>query len=258
MAQIQDRLKPLVKLLSWIPNIILFVLALSLILYIIMPIAWSIRVKDVQSVVVDYIVRLMSIIYYSYFPSQLNLFNILCLIVLAVFLLYMMSPLLLGYNIATAYVAGIALYFGGQIITGFWLGLAGLTGGTAPIIPNYGFGIGDFFIAGLIFLVSMSGKAVSLIWRWASSQTVALLAIILAVNILALVSMWIDKKQSTRPEAYRVPEKSLLKYSLLCGGIGIIIGAILFRHKTKHKGLLTSVVVATIAGVFILLGGLVR
>ena len=251
----QDRLKPIVKMLSWMPSIILLVLTLSFLLYLAMPFIRSIQL-GIHDTIINYTVRLISVVYHSYFPSRL-VFNIACLAMLTIFLLYIMSPLHLGYSMVTAYVAGIALYFGGTIITGFLLGIAHWTGERVPVMPSYGFGIGDLFLAGLLFLLSMSGKTVSLIWRWASSQAPALIAVIIAVNVLGLLSMWLDKKQSMTPEAYRIPERSLLKYSVLCGGVGIIAGAYIFKHKTRHRGLITSVIIASIAGSFILLGGLI-
>jgi uncharacterized membrane protein YsdA (DUF1294 family) len=252
----QDRFKPIVKLLSWIPSIILLVMVLSFLLYLAMPLIRSIRF-GVYNALANYLMKLVSMLYHSYFPSQLNVLNIACLIMLVIFLFYVMSPIHLGYSVASAYVAGIILYFTGTLLSGFMLGLAHWTGGTAPIMPYYGFGIGDFFMAGLLFLLSMSGKTVLTIWRWSSSQLPAMLAIVLAVNVLALTSMWLDKKQSVKPEAYRVPEKAFLRYAVLGGGAGVILGAFLFRHKTRHRGFLTSTVIASIAGFFILIGGLV-
>lgn len=40
---------------------------------------------------------------------------------------------------------------------------------------------------------------------------------------------------------YRIPENSLLRYAVIGGGPGILAGAILFRHKTRHIGFLVRV-----------------
>jgi len=69
--------------------------------------------------------------------------------------------------------------------------------------------------------------------------------------------MWLDKKQSKTEGFSRVPEKAFLRYAVLGGGAGVLLGAFLFRHKTKHRGLITSVIIASAAGIFILLGGLI-
>ncbi|MCL7384734.1 MAG: DUF1294 domain-containing protein [Thaumarchaeota archaeon] len=257
MSLEHDRFKPIVKLLSLTPSIILLVLVLSLLLYLVMPTIRSIQLYGVYHALGDRIAKLILTVYYSYFPSQLNPFNIACLVALTIFLLCIMSPLRLGYSFAIAYATGVILYFGGTVVSGFMLGIASLTGGTSPIMPYYGFGIGDLFLAGFLFLLSMSGKVVSLVWRWASSQLPALLAVILAVNMLALTSMWLDKKQSKTEGFSRVPEKAFLRYAVLGGGAGVLLGAFLFRHKTKHRGLITSVIIASAAGIFILLGGLI-
>jgi uncharacterized membrane protein YsdA (DUF1294 family) len=258
---VEDRLKPVVKLLSWIPSIVFIVLILSLILYTLTPVIQPSKPSSVFDAVAGWLARLLAAVYRSYFPSQLNTFNVVCLVMLAAFLLYMLSPLPLGYGLATAYVTGIIAYFAGALITGFLSGIgrfwAGGVAEPAPMTPSYGFGVGDFFMAGLLFLLYMSGKLVMLIWRWASGQAPAMLIIIAAVNGLTLLSMWLDRGQSRIAGAYRLPEKALLKYSALGGGLGVIAGALILRHKTGHVGLLASVILASAAGLFILLGGLI-
>lgn len=53
-----------------------------------------------------------------------------------------------------------------------------------------------------------------------------------ALNLIAFIGMAVDKRRALR-NAYRIPEKFFLKLSLLSGGIGVIIGMILFRHKIR-------------------------
>lgn len=53
------------------------------------------------------------------------------------------------------------------------------------------------------------------------------------VNILAYMAYGIDKKKSVKG-GWRIPESTLLLYSLLGGGIGSMIGMEMFRHKTQN------------------------
>lgn len=55
---------------------------------------------------------------------------------------------------------------------------------------------------------------------------------ILAINIIAFLAMWIDKKRAENGE-WRISENGLFTLVLLGGGIGGIAGMYVFRHKTK-------------------------
>jgi uncharacterized membrane protein YsdA (DUF1294 family) len=257
---VKDTFKPIVKLLSWTPNIIAMVIILSLILYIAAPLKPS--SGDVFDLIAGRLRRLAIMVYESFFPSQLNAFNIACLILLLIFLVCILPPLWVGYGAAAAYVAGIFLYFMAAAMIGLLSGILGIEqvmrGAVELIlpIPSYGLGIGDFFLAGFLFLLAFSGRLVGVIWRWASAQAPAIIALIAIVNAIAFASMWLDKRQSRIQGAYRLPERALIKYSALGGGPGIIAAALIFRHKTGHTGLLASVCLATAAGLFMLIGGL--
>jgi len=259
---VKDRLEPVVRLLSWIPSIIIMVLILSLILYIAAPLKPS--SGDVFDLIAGRLKRLVIMVYESFFPSQLNAFNIACLILLLIFLVCILPPLWVGYGAAAAYAAGIFLYFMAAAMIGLLSGILGIEqvmkrGAVELIlpIPSYGLGMGDFFLAGFLFLLAFSGRLVGLIWRWASAQAPAIIALIAFVNAIAFASMWLDKRQSRIQGAYRLPERALIKYSALGGGPGIIAAALIFRHKTGHTGLLISICLATAAGLFMLIGGLV-
>jgi uncharacterized membrane protein YsdA (DUF1294 family) len=259
---VKDTFKPIVKLLSWTPNIIAMVIILSLILYVAAPIMRP-SSGDVFDFIVDRLKRLMIMVYRSYFPGQLNAFNIACLILLLTFFVCILSPLWVGYGAATVYAAGIALYFVANMLSGIASGILGIgqimaQGAVEPIlpIPSYGLGMGDFFLAGLLFLLSFSGRLVGVIWRWASAQVPAIIALIAIVNAIAFASMWLDRRQSRIQGAYRLPERALIRCSALGGGPGIIAAALILRHKTEHTGLLISICLATAAGFFILIGGL--
>lgn len=57
---------------------------------------------------------------------------------------------------------------------------------------------------------------------------------LLAVNVTAFLAMGLDKFLSKRPNARRIPERTLLGLAVLGGSVGAILGMELFRHKTRH------------------------
>ncbi len=56
---------------------------------------------------------------------------------------------------------------------------------------------------------------------------------LIAVNIAAILIMGIDKHRSRRNK-WRISEKSIFITGVAGGGLGVIFGMVLFRHKTRH------------------------
>ena len=59
------------------------------------------------------------------------------------------------------------------------------------------------------------------------------IAYVIIINIIGLLSMFIDKYRAIKNK-WRIPEKTLFLIAILGGSIGSNIGMRLFRHKTKH------------------------
>lgn len=55
----------------------------------------------------------------------------------------------------------------------------------------------------------------------------------LGLSLICLFCYGVDKWRAKR-DAWRVPEKVLLLLPMLGGGIGGLLGMLLFRHKTRH------------------------
>ena len=53
------------------------------------------------------------------------------------------------------------------------------------------------------------------------------------INLVSFVAMFYDKKQAIK-NRYRVSEKTLFTLAFFLGGVGIYLGMVIFRHKTKH------------------------
>ena len=60
------------------------------------------------------------------------------------------------------------------------------------------------------------------------------------INLMALILYGTDKYKAKR-HGWRIPEATLLMFSVLGGSIGSILGMWFFRHKTKHKMFLIAV-----------------
>ena len=58
--------------------------------------------------------------------------------------------------------------------------------------------------------------------------------ILIIINILSFISMGYDKICAILKKV-RIPEKTLFILATLYGSLGIILGMIIFHHKTKKK-----------------------
>lgn len=72
-----------------------------------------------------------------------------------------------------------------------------------------------------------------------------LVAIWASVNLLTIVLMGIDKA-AARSNARRVPEVTFFNLVLLGGGIGVLVGARLFHHKTRKSSFIRMMRIAVL------------
>ena len=63
-------------------------------------------------------------------------------------------------------------------------------------------------------------------------KTVLFVGYLIAVNLLGIALMGIDK-QKARKRKWRIPERTLFLCALLGGSAGAWAGMYLFRHKTR-------------------------
>lgn len=56
---------------------------------------------------------------------------------------------------------------------------------------------------------------------------------LMIINLIAFLAMGVDKRKAIKHK-WRIPEKTLMMFSVLGGSLGMFIGMQLFRHKTKH------------------------
>ena len=66
-----------------------------------------------------------------------------------------------------------------------------------------------------------------------SNTLLLLLSYFLGINFLLFILMGIDKRAAKRKK-WRIPERRLLTLGIIGGGIGGILGMIVFHHKTHR------------------------
>jgi len=70
--------------------------------------------------------------------------------------------------------------------------------------------------------------------------------IVLAANLVAFLQMAIDKRLAAK-QRRRIPEAQLIAPALLGGFPGILLGMLLYRHKTKKRGFQLKLLLALVA-----------
>lgn len=60
-----------------------------------------------------------------------------------------------------------------------------------------------------------------------------LIIYLIVVNLVAFVLMGVDKYRAKRDQ-WRIPERTLFLFPLLCGSLGGVLGMQVFHHKTRH------------------------
>ena len=60
-----------------------------------------------------------------------------------------------------------------------------------------------------------------------------LIPVFAIISLITFILYGVDKRRSKR-DKWRIPERVLIGFSLLGGGVGGWLGMKLFRHKTRH------------------------
>lgn len=76
--------------------------------------------------------------------------------------------------------------------------------------------------------------------------------VFLFLNVESFILMWVDKR-SSRKASYRIPEGSFTTLALVGGGVGIIIGGLLFKHKTSKPSFMFKVGLAMVVNIIVVL-----
>jgi len=79
----------------------------------------------------------------------------------------------------------------------------------------------------------------------------ALLLAWAGINVIAFLAFGWDKRQSERPGASRIAERTLLGLALFGGALGALIGQQTFRHKTKKQPFRTLLWLAALVNLLV-------
>lgn len=226
----------LVRLLDLIPTILLIIVVVSIVASLVNYIASRLRplvtggldIYSLTSAVLDQLKK----IYYSDAPEPSAILGILAVSIL-------MS--LLSWKLTSYYVIGTLM-----LSVASCLILASIGAVEYVSMLNVLF----FWLLNFFFYTT---HILSCLVEWAGRQASILISLTIATSTLTFLSAYIDKK-SGEISGKRLSEKSITKYALLGGGLGVIVGAHTFKHKTllKDSFLLSKIVLATFAILYIL------
>jgi len=72
------------------------------------------------------------------------------------------------------------------------------------------------------------------------------IAYLVAINLVALIACGADKRAAIQ-EKWRIPERVLLGLTIAGGGAGMLLGMLVFHHKTKTPKFIITVPVVLVA-----------
>jgi uncharacterized membrane protein YsdA (DUF1294 family) len=154
-----------------------------------------------------------------------------------------------GLGIAVALFSG--LLYGAVRFLGLGIGLES----ALSALPPTGNLIADFIVAALLPVVNLLSFLFDHAVRTVQVTMPAVPVMALISFSLGFLAMKVDKSQAVA-EGWRLSERAIEWYALTGGGPGILAGAFIFRHKTRHGALLAKVAVATVLTWLILLSAI--
>jgi uncharacterized membrane protein YsdA (DUF1294 family) len=154
-----------------------------------------------------------------------------------------------GLGIAVALFSG--LLYGAVRFLGRGIGLES----ALSALPSTGNLIADFVVAALLPVVNLLSFLFDHAVRTVQVTMPAVPVMALISFSLGFLAMKVDKSQAV-VEGWRLSERAIEWYALTGGGPGILAGAFIFRHKTRHGALLAKVAVATVLTWLILLSAI--
>jgi uncharacterized membrane protein YsdA (DUF1294 family) len=67
-----------------------------------------------------------------------------------------------------------------------------------------------------------------------SHQIYGIVLGLVLLNLYTLVLMGMDKKYARNGQSFRIPEQSFYLLGALFGSLGLVLGMMIYQHKTKH------------------------
>jgi uncharacterized membrane protein YsdA (DUF1294 family) len=168
---------------------------------------------------------------------------------ISIYMAVQLVRLFAGLGIAAALFSGIL--YGAVRFLGRGIGLES----ALSALPSTGNLIADFVVAALLPIVNLLSFLFDHAVRTVQITMPAAPIMALLSSSLGFLAMKVDKTQAV-VEGWRLSERAIEWYALTGGGPGILAGAFIFRHKTRHGALLAKVVVATFLTWLILLSAI--
>lgn len=84
-----------------------------------------------------------------------------------------------------------------------------------------------------------------------------LIIYVIAINIIAFLAMFIDKRKAEKGK-WRIKEETLLVLALVGGSIGATIGMYMFHHKTKKARFFIGIPVMIFLQILIIIAILIK
>jgi uncharacterized membrane protein YsdA (DUF1294 family) len=165
---------------------------------------------------------------------------------ISVYMAVELIRLFAGLGIAVALFSGIL--YGAVRFFGRGMGLES----AFLVLPSTGNLIADFVVAALLPILNLLSFLFDHAVRTVQITMPAVPMMALISSSLGFLAMKVDKSQAV-VEGWRLSERAIEWYALTGGGPGILAGAFIFRHKTRHGELLAKVAVATFLTWLILL-----
>lgn len=78
-----------------------------------------------------------------------------------------------------------------------------------------------------------------------------------AANLVTFILYGVDKRRAKR-NAWRIPERTLLLFTWMLGGLGACLGMRIFRHKTKHLKFTVSAPLALAASIVLMIAATIQ
>jgi len=294
LARVKERLKlrmePIARALSLIPKLMLFIACASLLLYALGKMLEIPEVSRMASATTSQSVyQILSVVFFAFLalinkafgalatPTEITAASVGALI-------FAITLIATVFSWRTAIYLTVACYVI-SIVMGILLLLTRPFLGLETIMPEglrLGSGIADLLLYGFLGLLNFSHVMLRMISGWVASQFADVLFLATIMSLLGFAAMYVDKRgvDASRQierlpeiasdqrlsherkmeivrglECFAIPEKDLVRYALLGGGLGVLAGALLFRHKTENIGFLAWVTILTIASLWILSGG---
>lgn len=276
------RIEPFARALSLIPKLILFVACVSLALYIIQRlIGGSIYPPQASDSVAQSLPQMLTTIFYALLGLLGKLLSALAspagvtaTSVGALVAVLVLIASVFGWRYAIIYAV---TSYAGSLVIGVLVALAASTlglGRAPPSSLHLSGGLAGLFLFGFLGLLSLSRLIFNTLLGWVGSQLADFLFLAAVMSVLGFAAMYVDKRAAVEAsqllrlsderkielleraggeiKVVRIPEKDLARYALLGGGLGILAGAILLRHKIRDLSFLLWVAVLTLVSMYVL------